>query len=134
MIVLTVIVTLILSFLWNTVILYAGARIIGSENCTWKTCAGLVAAGFAVSAVLLGIAALSTLAGSLILSLLNLVALIWAIWYLFRLTMNTLDISFWGCIGLSCVMSGLNWVASFLIGMLETILPGISIITDRFPC
>ncbi len=133
MVVVGVIVSLVLAFLWNWLVLWVGAKIIDSKEVSWRNCAILTVIGFAVVGVLIGFCALGTIFDSFLFGLLCLAAFVAGFWVLVRVTMNVLDITFWDCVGLCAVTWGLGWFASFLLGKLEGILPGVQAVTDWLP-
>lgn len=126
--VIVIIVLLVFSFLWNWLILWIGAKIIGSKEGSLKNCAILIGINYAVIGVVLGFLAFGDLFNSLIFGLLCLAVTAGAMWLLFNITMSILDISFWNCVALCVVTWGLNWFGSFLLGKLGSILPGMVVV------
>ena len=133
MVVIGVIVSIMLTFLYSWVILKAGAYIIGSKEGSWKNCAILNTISFVVVGVLIGLGLLASQGPGLFITLLYFALVIGAVWFLIRVTMNILDITFGNYVALEIVTWGLNWFASFLLGKLEGILPGMRMITDWLP-
>ena len=133
MVAIGVIVSIVLTFLWSWVILKTGAYIIGSKQGTWKNCALLNMINFVVVGVLIGLGLLAAEGPGLFITLLYFALVIGAIWFMIQVTMNILDITFGNCVMLEIVMWGLNWFASFLLGKLEGILPGMRMVTDWVP-
>ena len=119
------IVSLVLGFLWSWLILWVGAKIIGSKEGSWRNCAILTGIYFAVFGVFIGLCALAALLDSFFSVLLWLAAAIAVTWFLIRVTMNILDITFLNCVALIIVTWGLDWFASFVLGRLVGILPGV---------
>jgi len=133
MVVIGGIVTIVLTFLWSWVILKAGAYVTGLKEGTWKNCALLNAINFVVVGILIGLGLLVSQGPGFIITLLYFALVIGAIWFLVRVTMNILDLTFGNCVILEIVIWGLNWLTSFLLGKLEGILPGIRMVTDWLP-
>jgi len=130
MIVISIIVSIVLTFLSAWVIMKLGTYIIGSKEGTWKNCALLNTINYGVIAILIGLGLITAQGPGFFIMLLYFALVIGAIWFMFRVTMNILDITFGNCIMLEIVMWGLSWFAAFLLGKLEVILPGMQILTD----
>ena len=133
MFVLGLIVSLCIAFIWSWFVLWVGAKIVGSREATGKNCAILAGIGFAVAAALVLICALGAVFNSFLFVLVCLAAVVGAIWFMFRLTMSILNISFGNCVMLCFVTWGLDVSASLLLRKLEGVLPGMTIITDWMP-
>ena len=133
MIVIEILVSIIFVFLWNWLVLWVGAKVIGSKEGSWRNCAILTGVGFAIGAIIIGFCALSAIYDFFLMGLLGLAAFIGALWFLARITMNVLDISFWGFVGLCGVTMGVDWFASFLLDKLECIFFDVQIVTDWLP-
>lgn len=133
MIVIGVITSFVLTFLWSCVILKAGAYIIGSKEGTWKNCAILNGIGFLAIGVLLGCGYIANQGPSLLVTLLYFALVIGAIWLLVRVTMNILDISLGSCLMLQVVTWGLVRLVSFLLGKLENVVPGMRMVSRWLP-
>ncbi len=128
-----IILSLIVAFLWNWLVLWLGAKIIGSKEGSWKNCATLIGLGFAVVAGLIGLAFVGAAFDVLFLDLLIMGALVAGLVFLFRVTMNVLDIGFWNCVGLGLITSSLDWAASFVFEKLEGVFPALSAISEWLP-
>ena len=133
MIVVEVIVFLVLAFFWNWLVLWVGAKAVDSTEGSWRNCAILTGISFAVLVALCGFCALGAIFDSFLFGLLCLAALIVALWFLVRITMNRLDITLWSCMVLCVVTWCIDGFASFLLGKLEGFLPGVQVFTDWLP-